>query len=637
MDVVGPFRAASLVWQPRAGAVTLTVVCKATYELRPVESPLAAEQDLPNEEDNHWNDDPSRSLYSPCDLVPRKSRADVILVGNAFAPRGQPVRSMLVRLCVGEVDKAIEVCADRFFTQEGKLREGPAFVKMPVRYERAAGGPDTDNPVGVRADGPPDLQGQIAIPNLQPPGFAISRRGDQIPVVGFGPIAPSWPERVEKLGRHAGEWPDPDWMKRPIPADVDRAYFNAAPSDQQLEELRDDERILLENLHPEHSRLSTALPGVRPRATIERPGKGVKPIEMKADTLWIDTDRGLCTLTWRGQTRLEYRDEPVNVRIFAERGGRPLIAPPGETPVPRQAPATTASLSPVDFDEVSADEEPTGAVQASNAAAATEVRGPEPTLPSLEAKPTPAPRREALKLLWFDPRSVGRIREHPSFRAILGDPGEGEAPGDEPRPTDRRDVFEVLAKARPIGPEGVRPALDAAIGDDGKFEPPLVVLGGELEFSFDELATLRATAATVSPFASADRRLREQLGLVEELLKTPWLQGSGSIADRLTDELVEVFAQGKRPVGLDYLTAHTEQILLEQRCYQTRTVFGKRWIRSVLVGSGVPVYVPEALRDELPMFRRFKVKMIGEVDMQEDQFESETCAIKAIALGRVMG
>jgi len=37
------------------------------------------------------------------------------------------------------------------------------------------------------------------------------------------------------------------------------------------------------------------------------------------------------------------------------------------------------------------------------------------------------------------------------------------------------------------------------------------------------------------------------------------------------------------------------------------------------------------------MFRRFKVRLIGEVDLQEDQYEASTCAVKVAALGRIVG
>jgi hypothetical protein len=742
----GPFRAASLAWTPRPGAAVLTVVCKATFQLRPGESPLAAEQDLPNEDDNHWNDDPSRSLYSPCDLVPHKARADVLLVGSAFAPRGQPARSLLVRLVVGEIDKSIEVFLDRAFAPGGKLREGPGFVKMPMRWERAAGGPDTWNPVGVRLRGPPDVHGNVAVPNLQPPGLVVARPTDPVPPVAFGPIAATWPERQDKLGRLAGSWPRAGWTEQPLPDGIDPAYFNAAPRDQQLDTLRGDERILLENLHPEYPRLSTALPGIRPEAQVERPGRPIRLLEMRADTLWIDTDRGLCTLTWRAELPLDRRDEPGMVRIAAAGAGHEADdAAATMAPIPRQAgampfvagraeemPGRTMMLPHGEIEEVSVDEElpalphdhavqtmllsgppkerapampflaasapppveaapapivplevaprpqsigeraaaqalspnmipaggggpstPGGALEASNAAAGPSARradpAPAPAAPAVEPKPKPA-AREVIKLLWFDPRSVARIRKHLEWRVLLaelelrlldeGDYGDEEAPdapADEPKPRDRRDVSEVLRKGRPIGADGVKLALSEAITEDGSFEPPLVLLAGELEFPFDELATLKATAAAASPFALADRKLKEQLDVVEELLKTPWLQGSGSIARGLTEKIEEAFAQPKRGVPPEYLGSHTERMLLEQRCYQTRTLFGKRWIRSTLTGSGVPVYLPEALKDELPMFKRVRVKAVGEVDMQEDQFEAGGAAIKVMALGRVMG
>ncbi len=62
MDVVAAssceIRVGSLYWQPREGSHVLTVVAKATYLLQPGRSPLGDQETL-NEEDNHWDDDPS--------------------------------------------------------------------------------------------------------------------------------------------------------------------------------------------------------------------------------------------------------------------------------------------------------------------------------------------------------------------------------------------------------------------------------------------------------------------------------------------------------------------------------------------------------------------------------------------------
>ncbi|MEO7327992.1 MAG: DUF2169 domain-containing protein, partial [Minicystis sp.] len=125
MDVLSacPLPVASLLWQTPARGSALAVVCKATYLLAPIESQLADTQDPPCEKDEYRRDDPGGSLRLASDLVPFKRRAEVLLVGHAHAPRREPVRSLRVRLLVGEVDKALEVFADRAFTLEGQLRE----------------------------------------------------------------------------------------------------------------------------------------------------------------------------------------------------------------------------------------------------------------------------------------------------------------------------------------------------------------------------------------------------------------------------------------------------------------------------------------------------------------------------------
>src|SRR5690348_2234465 len=115
MDVFAqaPFIVGSIAWQEQPDQWTLTVVCKATYALAPGTSPLARTPEALNESDNHWDDDPQRSLYAPSDLAPQKPRPEVLLVGSAYAPRGEEVRSLLARLVVGTVDKSIEVIVPR--------------------------------------------------------------------------------------------------------------------------------------------------------------------------------------------------------------------------------------------------------------------------------------------------------------------------------------------------------------------------------------------------------------------------------------------------------------------------------------------------------------------------------------------
>jgi hypothetical protein len=312
----------------------LTVVCKATFVLMPGESPLAREQDEPNESDGYWNDEETRSLHFASDLAPFKRRADVLVVGHAFAPERRPVGSLVARLVVGEVDKAIAVFGDRAWTPDGQMREGPWFVKMPLRWERAAGGPGTANPVGVRMGSAAvgDRYGAVALPNLQAPGTYLASPSDLLAPIGFGPLAPRWSERVEKLYRHAAGWEPGRWNERPVPDDIDAGYFNAAPGDQQVAEIRSGERVVLENLHADHARLVTSLSQVEPRAVVERAG-GSAEVRLRCDTLWIDTDRGCCSLVWRGQVLLGAPREAGRVVVTAVGGGRAAVVGDGTATV----------------------------------------------------------------------------------------------------------------------------------------------------------------------------------------------------------------------------------------------------------------------------------------------------------------
>jgi hypothetical protein len=122
--------------------------------------------------------------------------------------------------------------------------------------------------------------------------------------IGFGPIAASWPAR-ERLagsgGRAALEAEIPE-----VPADLDWAFFQAAPADQRVAFLHGHEWILLDGVHPEAARILARLPGVRAEGTVHGPlSPGCpesQPLELDADGLHVDADRLTCTMTWRAAT-----------------------------------------------------------------------------------------------------------------------------------------------------------------------------------------------------------------------------------------------------------------------------------------------------------------------------------------------
>lgn len=434
MDVISlaSFRTGSLLWQQRPDLWALTVLCKATFELRPGEAVLAESQEPIHERDRHWSDDPAQSVRAPSDLVPFKPRADVVLVGHAFAPRGEPARSVVARLLVGEIDKSIEVHVDRSFTRDGALREGPPFTKMPLRYERAAGGPETSNPVGVRADAR-DIYGSMALPNLQPPGLFVAEPGTFIDPIGFGPIAPSWPQRRHALGRLAATFSLASWQNELYPADLGPGFWSSAPPDQQVGAIRDNERIILENLNSAHARLVTSLPGVHPRAFVDW-GLAAMPRELSltCDTLWIDADNALCTLTWRGVVPLQNPAQAGRVLIDMERPGQ--------------------RLSWADFVRAA----PAGAVSSFRAAAQGGSGAP-------PASDTPADSSMARAALRSTQAFVGEgspgggspampfMRAAPGVASSAGAPGAPSAPPSKRAPLPRSTTSPVDPNAQPLG------------------------------------------------------------------------------------------------------------------------------------------------------------------------------------------
>ncbi len=796
---LGPLYAVGLPWQRQGRDWLLTVVCKATFDLGPGELRLSAGQEPINEGDNHWDDDVRRSVYAPNDMAPFKKGVDVTLVGSAYAPHRQPCRSVLARLVVGTIDKAVEVHADRAWTGEAQITDGPPFVQMPLRYERAQGGPGTPNPVGIVIQPGP-------LPNLHPARRAGTLQDDGSPV-GFAPIAAGWPQRETRLRRHRGNFPHADWFTRPLPDDIEVEYFNVSPADQRLTEIASDQEFVLENMHPEQARLVGRLPGIRPQAFVERHRTAPQELSLVADGLWFDTDRAICTLTWRAQVPLAARDEqgrilvvlpparrkldwnevqrlvqaqtasksasskgPVAASAAPQQPSRTPTVIPGHTPQ-RSAAAPRVQNAPpnkgpnvfeedsvetavLSFDElaqlenINAPHWLAGRLQqqaAAAAASAVVVSTPQPTpaasvvsapiatapvavvasppamvprppvaipakiplaapsAPSemprqtqaiadmsapvasrelspwaaaaaagpivtpthtsvaapVAALPAPAeeprasgplrvPRRasvDVVDLLWFDPASVPRIRS--AFPAIIDelefepvDP-KHDLPMDDPNASrDRHDVFGVLTKALSTDGRGLARSMLDSVSETGRFTPPVVAMAGELRFPFDEVELLGAMVAAISPLVTPEnKKLEEALGAAREVQKTPMLQSPSSIESVLND-LRDALRQSKRAAMSAQLDSHIERVLLEQRKYQKRSVFGDEQIRTLFLPAGenatIPTYLPASLTTKLPLVLRMKVRFLAEAHAQQDQYESHAHALRAIALGRVV-
>jgi hypothetical protein len=266
--------------------------------------------------------------------------------------------------------------------------------------------------------------------------------------------------------------------------------------------------------------------------------------------------------------------------------------------------------------------------------------------PRRKPKPRSA-KREIVELLWFDEEGTDRLRRRwPKLCDDLDfsprDDRHDLATQDPKKARDHHTHFGVLTEARATDRFSLVQELREAVSESGRFTPPLVVLRGQLRFPFEDVEILRATAASVAPIAGEDKKLKEALSQVKELVDTPLLAGSGETVRNFTNHLRKLFEQSRRALSIDYLDETVQRILLEQRRYQKRTLFGADWIRALFTSKGdakdqaIPCYLLELLDKQLPTMSHFETRLIAEAHVKQDQYESHPYALRVVALGRVV-
>jgi hypothetical protein len=323
-----PFQAAAVLWEPRAGEHRLTVCVKITLALAHGRPASLAPQQVPPHDDLFWDRNAEASLYAPSDFAPQKARADILLVGHAHAPGGVAVPSLLARLRVGTFVKTLHIEGDRVWTAspEGP-RPSPSrpFTTMPLRYERAPAGPE--NPIGVDQS-PHAVRPGWPLPN-------IYAAGETTITPSFGPSSPAWRVRRFRSGTDVARWAHK--IRRdagPAPPAMDLAFFNAAPPDQQVDAIPEGAEIVLENLCPAAPVVATRLPPLAPRAFRVSTKTGLSyAIPLRCDTLWIDGDRAIAVLCFRGVSPVQ---DPRAVGRFV------VATEPDDRPAPMPAPAPGA-------------------------------------------------------------------------------------------------------------------------------------------------------------------------------------------------------------------------------------------------------------------------------------------------------
>jgi uncharacterized protein YjbI with pentapeptide repeats len=308
------------VWKKDAFTYQTSFIVKGTFLLRNGEAVLALEEpDTLSGEVGYEGEDAQSPCYAS-DFVPFKHRADILLSGVAYAPEGRAVTVCDTTLCVGHISKTLVVIGPRRWSK----MDPDAFLSIPLIYENAYGGPGhRPNPVG---------KGLVSdeLPNVEYPGELVERRHQRPRPAGFGPLSESWVPRSLKFGTWGLRAPGVDRVS--YPENLDWAFFNAAPEDQQVNGyLRGDEPLSLTNLHPIHAHYTSRLPGLRMRLFVNRRSNAgaleFDELQLNLDTLQIDMQAEKMNLVWRGlaSTRSVKLLEIEHVLIAAEEMAVPIV------------------------------------------------------------------------------------------------------------------------------------------------------------------------------------------------------------------------------------------------------------------------------------------------------------------------
>jgi hypothetical protein len=209
---------------------------------------------------DEWSgDSDSSGLLRAAELGPLKAKVDVLLAGAITFQR--PTTETEVELSVGNrLLKRARVFGERFWLPgviaDLMPSEPRPVLRVPIAWERSYGGTDQEEPTrteprnpagsGVAKD-PTKLHGQAA-PNFEHLEKRIGSFLGSPEPVGFGPIAAHWSQRHGLAGTCDQAWEN---ERRPLPpADFSRAFFNVAPTDQQLDGYLDGEEVQLLNMTP---------------------------------------------------------------------------------------------------------------------------------------------------------------------------------------------------------------------------------------------------------------------------------------------------------------------------------------------------------------------------------------------------
>jgi len=226
-----PFAASLAVFTDKQGIECAFAIVKASFEWKAGATLLAESQAPLVATDVYWGDPVKTSLKAAGEFSLPKPSTDVLLVGQAVAPRTN-TRIAQVSLKVGNLAKTLYVFGNRHWqktTIGWQASEPEIWEQMPLRWELAFGGStQADNPVGRGLIENNEWEGAL-LPNLEHPKHLIQHPTDRVPPACFAPIAPAWLPRRAFAGTYNAAWQK---TRAPyLPEDFDARFFLTAPAD----------------------------------------------------------------------------------------------------------------------------------------------------------------------------------------------------------------------------------------------------------------------------------------------------------------------------------------------------------------------------------------------------------------------
>jgi hypothetical protein len=195
----------------------------------------------------------------------------------------------------------------------------------------------------------------------------------------------------------------------------------------------------------------------------------------------------------------------------------------------------------------------------------------------------------------------------------------------------------LLSPSRaPSAPRSLTTALEAAIGPDGRFEPPPVALTGDLSMTLAPLDRLRALLTVAAVLDPSDERVNTLRGKGERLVTGASPEGAAWLAGRIADDLEAALAAR---AGAPDALAGARRALHAARAYTRALVLGGRQVRGLLRDAGgatIAVYISESACVHLPLDERFRARVVGELHPRVDATDPAPFALHVAGIARMV-